>query len=137
MKNVLKANAVQQKLKDIRLEQLELEHVSHLALSSFVRYARISIVSTQQEILAEKVARLELDLHNEREINSRLAKKIDNAIETKSAARSSIPRTCREARLADPSLTSGMHWIDPDGQGVGDDPIYVYCNTTTGKKGIV
>lgn len=27
MKNVLKANAVQQKLKDIRLEQLELEHV--------------------------------------------------------------------------------------------------------------
>jgi hypothetical protein len=87
--------------------------------------------------LAEKVARLELDLHKEREINSRLAKKNDNAIETKSAARSSIPRTCTEARLADPTLTSGMHWIDPDGQGVGDDPIYVYCNTTTGKIGIV
>jgi hypothetical protein len=86
--------------------------------------------------LAKEVAQLQLDLRNEREINSRLAKKNDNAIETKSAARSSIPRTCTEARLADPTLTSGMHWIDPDGQGVGDDPIYVYCNTTTGKKGI-
>ena len=46
--------------------------------------------------------------------------------------RSAIPRTCREARLADPSLDSGMHWIDPDGQGVGDDPIYVHCDMTTG-----
>ncbi len=87
--------------------------------------------------MAKEVAQLQLDLRNEREINSRLAKKNDNAIETKSAARGSIPRTCREVRLADPSLISGMHWIDPDGQGVGDDPIYVYCNTTTGKKGIV
>ncbi|EFX79914.1 hypothetical protein DAPPUDRAFT_224885 [Daphnia pulex] len=107
MKNALKA-------KDIRLEQLEQQH----------------------EILAKEVAQLKLDLHNEREINSRLAKKNDNAIETKSAARSSIPRTCTEARLADPTLTSGMHWIDPDGQGVGDDPIYVYCNTTTGSTSI-
>ena len=43
-----------------------------------------------------------------------------------------MPRTCREAHLADPSLTSGMHWIDPDGQAVGDDPIYVYCDMTSG-----
>jgi hypothetical protein len=40
MKNALKA-------KDIRLEQLEQQHVNHLALSSFVRYAQISIVTTQ------------------------------------------------------------------------------------------
>jgi len=45
--------------------------------------------------------------------------------------RSAIARTCREAHLADPSLESGMHWIDPDGQGVGDDPIFVYCDMTT------
>jgi hypothetical protein len=25
-----------------------------------------------------------------------------------------------------------MQWIDPDGQGIGDDPIYVYCDMTTG-----
>jgi hypothetical protein len=27
-----------------------------------------------------------------------------------------------------PSFASGMQWIDPDGQGIGDDPIYVYCD---------
>ncbi len=46
--------------------------------------------------------------------------------------KSIFPRTCREVRAADPSLSSGMHWIDPDGQGVGDDPIYVYCDMTKG-----
>lgn len=43
-----------------------------------------------------------------------------------------MPRACREAHLADPSLTSGMHWIDPDGQFVSDDPIYVYCDMDSG-----
>jgi hypothetical protein len=47
---------------------------------------------------------------------------------------SEILRTCRELRAADPSLPSGMQWIDPDGQGVGDDPIYVYCDMTSGIK---
>lgn len=42
------------------------------------------------------------------------------------------PKTCLEALTADPSLESGMYWIDPDGQGRGDNPIYVYCNMTTG-----
>jgi len=48
----------------------------------------------------------------------------------KSAA---IPRTCREVRISNPALASGMYWIDPDGQGVGDDPISVYCEMTSGK----
>ena len=47
--------------------------------------------------------------------------------------KSAIQRTCRETKAADPSLSSGMYWIDPDGQGIGDDPIYVYCDMTTGK----
>ncbi len=42
-----------------------------------------------------------------------------------------FPLTRREVRAADPSLSSGMHWIDPD--GVGDDPIYVFCDMTKGK----
>lgn len=44
------------------------------------------------------------------------------------------PRTCTEAR--DSGLPefkeSGMYWIDPDGLGIGDKPIYVYCNMTSG-----
>jgi hypothetical protein len=44
-----------------------------------------------------------------------------------------MPRTCRETRLSNPALASGMYWIDPDGQGVGDDPISVYCDMTSGK----
>ena len=43
-------------------------------------------------------------------------------------------RTCRQVRDGDPSLTSGMYWIDPDGQGIGDGPINVYCDMATGFK---
>ena len=50
-----------------------------------------------------------------------------------SSGKSGIPRTCRELRAANPSLASGMQWIDPDGQGIGDDPIYVFCDMSTGK----
>ena len=50
-----------------------------------------------------------------------------------SSGKSGIPRTCQELRVANPSLVSGMQWIDPDGQGIGDDPIYVYCDMSTGK----
>ena len=50
-----------------------------------------------------------------------------------SSGKSGIPRTCREFRTANPSIASGMQWIDPDGQGIGDDPIYVYCDMLTGK----
>ena len=46
--------------------------------------------------------------------------------------RNAIFRTCKELHQADPSLNSGMYWIDPDGQGIGDDPIYVDCDMTTG-----
>jgi hypothetical protein len=70
--------------------------------------------------LTEKIVRLE-----------RLAEKNDRAT-SMTSGRSAVPRTCREARLADPSLASGMYWIDPDGQAVGDAPIYVYCDMISG-----
>ncbi len=47
---------------------------------------------------------------------------------------SGTPRTCRELRVTDPSLPSGMYSIDPDGEGVGENPIYVYCDMISGIK---
>ena len=44
-----------------------------------------------------------------------------------------MPRSCHEARLADPSLPTDVYWIDPDGHGVGEDPIQVNCDMSTGK----
>ncbi len=58
---------------------------------------------------------------------------VKKEISVRSIGRSGIPRTCRELQAIDPSTSSGMHWIDPDGQGVGDDPIYVYCDMTSGQ----
>ena len=54
-----------------------------------------------------------------------------------SSGKSGIPRTCRELRAANPSLASGMQFIDPDGQGIGDDPIFVYCDMSTGKYFVI
>ena len=48
--------------------------------------------------------------------------------------RNAIFRTCQELHQADPSLPYGMYWIDPDGRGVGDDPIYVECDMATGER---
>lgn len=41
-------------------------------------------------------------------------------------------RTCHELMSSDPTLDSGMYYIDPDGWNAGDSPIYVYCNKTSG-----
>ena len=41
-------------------------------------------------------------------------------------------KNCDEIRTNDPSKESGMYWIDPDGHGIGDAPIHVFCNMTTG-----
>ena len=58
---------------------------------------------------------------------------VNKEISIRSTGKSGIPRTCRGLQATNPSLPSGMHWIDPDGQGLGDDPIYVYCDMTSGK----
>jgi hypothetical protein len=73
-------------------------------------------------------------LQNQRQTNEetkRFPKNVflENPTSGKSAA---MPRTCREAHLSNPALASGMYWIDPDGQGVGDDPISVYCDMASG-----
>jgi hypothetical protein len=95
---------------------------------------QLEIKDARLEVLEQKVARLELALENEREVNSKSTFKYVDAVNARrpGGKSGSIHRTCREAHLADPFLTSGMNWIDPDGQGVGDDPIYVYCDMIKG-----
>ena len=72
---------------------------------------------------------------NELPVSPNGSKSIENYRQNviQSNGRSGIPRTCRELRAANPSLASGMQWIDPDGQGIGDVPIFVYCDMSTGK----
>ncbi len=79
-----------------------------------------------QDVLVEKFARLErvlAEIQNEQKTSSSTSSSVRSA---------SIPRTCKEAQSGDPTLSSGMYWIDPDGQGIGDSPIYVYCDMTKG-----
>jgi hypothetical protein len=47
-------------------------------------------------------------------------------------AQSDMRRTCSEIKSVNPDLDSGMYWIDPDGQDVGDDPIEVHCDMSSG-----
>ena len=88
----------------------------------------LAVKDARLEELELKVTRLEAIIDSQKE-----KEKIVSAVDERSVGRSvSFPRTCRELRALDPTLTSGMHWIDPDGQGVGDDPIYVLCDMVTG-----
>ncbi len=43
-------------------------------------------------------------------------------------------RSCFELKTANPWLTSGMHWIDPDGENSGDPPIHVHCDMENGRN---
>ncbi|XP_057375243.1 uncharacterized protein LOC130696180 [Daphnia carinata] len=49
-----------------------------------------------------------------------------------------VPRTCHEALESGlPEFKeSGMYWIDPDGLGIGDGAIYVYCDMSTGATSV-
>ena len=98
--------------------------------------AHLKELETKVTQLEGKVARLEekelqqelliVELQKETNSSSPIGKQLVGRIV-------SFLRTCQELRASDPSLTSGMHWIDPDGQNVGDDPIFLYCSMTTGK----
>ncbi len=87
--------------------------------------------TNQKDILAENVSQLQLALQHERQTSSKLVTSINVNDRSNQLA---VARTCQEAILANSSLNSGMYWIDPDGQGYGDAPIYVYCDMSKGKR---
>ena len=102
--------------KDARLEELE------------SKVTRLEERDLQQDLLIKKLQQKEMPIGSAEFTQSHLALNDEHKI----GKGVPFPRTCRELRAADPTSTSGMHWIDPDGQGVGDAPIYVYCDMTKG-----
>jgi hypothetical protein len=104
-----------------------------------------NFVKVQFGRLSEEVQQLKLKIQEQdlllascKSHFGREAKELDNRVVLNNGAKvgletkSGLPRTCHEARLANPSLTSGVYWIDPDGQGVGEDPIQVTCDMSSG-----
>ena len=99
--------------------------------------------------LETKVTRLEVEIGQQQTLISGLIKNIQDQQHplkkqfsvkvdiNKELKQNAILRTCREIHASNPLLDSGIYWIDPDGQGVGDEPINVYCNMTTGRKPIL
>jgi len=64
---------------------------------------------------------------------SRQVQNLNNALllsagSTTNTKRDSIPRSCYEALLANPTLQAGNIFIDPDGNDIGEPPIQVYCD---------
>nr|CAH0110956.1 unnamed protein product [Daphnia galeata] len=120
-------------LKKSRLETLELKVMQHDLLEEKIaqlerKIIRLEAKDKQCEILAEKVSQLDIVLEKQGQTSHQLQNGKNSII---------MSRTCREVRDGDPSLTSGMYWIDPDGQGIGDGPIYVYCDMATGSTSVL
>ena len=44
----------------------------------------------------------------------------------------SLARSCYEILMADPTVKSDNYYIDPDGSSVGEPPIQVFCDMSTG-----
>ena len=98
----------------------------------------------QKEAMAEKLIKLEQIVNQQRTQLDSLPNgrkpfttsyrngKTESAGNQPVAGKTAILRTCREIKVANPSLTSGMYWVDPDGQGIGDNPVYAYCDMSTG-----
>ena len=114
-------------------------HNGHLTRCRFLCKDILAAVVNLLETLERKVEKQESvssDLKDEQHriraelFQGRIAGGV--GMDRQSMATSAVLRTCSHIRAALPSQISGLYWIDPDGQGVGDDPIYVYCNMTTG-----
>ncbi|XP_046646370.1 uncharacterized protein LOC124336629 isoform X2 [Daphnia pulicaria] len=93
------------------------------------KVARLEAKVEQQE---SQIAALILK-EREKDQNSS-TKKFTMSVElNQNYKRNAIFRTCQELLSSNPLLESGMYWIDPDGQGVGDDAIHVFCDMKSGK----
>ena len=100
-----------QAAKDARLQELELK-VQHLE----------SKLIEQEKLIHHHMS------HNY--VNHSAVKETVHLLDKHAAQEKRYFRTCREIYQADPSLNSGMYWIDPDGYGI-EYPIHVHCDRIT------
>ena len=89
--------------------------------------------------LEEEIERLQVTVNRlERTLNENRQNPADSSQvhwnEADKMSKSLIARTCLEIHLSQPDAKSDMYWIDPDGPGVGETPIYVFCDMTVGKQ---
>ncbi|EFX73811.1 hypothetical protein DAPPUDRAFT_200426 [Daphnia pulex] len=116
--------------------EIQVEKHNEMKVDLEAKYARMEFLllkrDAEHKMLSEKVGRLELEIWKSA---SRLETTNVDA-DDRSALKNAILRTCLEIHETDPSLNSGMYWIDPDGIGVGDGAIYVYCDMTSGSTSI-
>ena len=123
-----------------RVKKLEKDYVSEIFFLLFklfyiyknsmkkkleAKVRRLETNVTQLQTIVNEQESLLLALKNERQVGVQSEKQQPHQV--------AIHRTCHEARAANPSLPSGLYWIDPDGQGIGDDPINVFCDMSSGE----
>ncbi|XP_046458291.1 uncharacterized protein LOC124205042 [Daphnia pulex] len=130
--------------KEIKLEEKVAELETKLIrLEGLVERNLIDLI---KEDLSTKIVHLESNVHKHKEMLVAIQSMqpnifpkldLDNLEVAQQYVKASGLRTCREIRSNDLSLPSGMYWIDPDGQGVGDDAIFVHCDMTTGTTSVL
>ena len=113
-----------------RLDQLEFEAKK----KSEELYFEIGLLKKKNEELEQKLESILATPAPEDEAsNYGLSKQ--NAVATSAAAdgRYYMPRSCYEIKASNPNATTGLYFIDPDGQINGDDAIQVHCDMVTSK----
>ncbi|XP_057365354.1 uncharacterized protein LOC130699603 [Daphnia carinata] len=110
-----------------RVEELEKNYVKPGAYLILMEHLADKIVD-----LETKVGRLEAKIEKQDSLLAVLKKGHkplkDNIDINQHRRQNATLRTCHEIHVANPSYPSGMYWIDPDGQGIGDPPIHVHCD---------
>ena len=116
-----------------RLDQLEAKVQQHDA-----KVAENAAIVAEHELKINSHQQMEIDQLKKK--NSDLEEKnhqltLASAIKKDDvASRDFLPRSCFEIKATNPIAQSRVYSIDPDGQIGADEPIFVYCDMTTGNS---
>lgn len=104
-------------------------------------YHQVVVDAAAQTQQRDEIGKHEIEIQGLKKIVARLEERLEalqvekrEQIKPPKVSNSSevVARSCEELRRSNESVESGMYWIDPDGPGAGDAPIYVSCNMATG-----